>query len=299
MILGVFAVVLIIAFTPLTNVGVIGAISIAIFGFLFVAVASRIVGIVGSSSSPVSGMTIATILIVTVIFKMTGLTGTGGMIASLTVGAIICTALAVAGDISQDLKTGYLVGGTPWKQQVAMMIGVVASSLVIGFVLVVMDASFGMGSRELPAPKGVLMKIIIEGLMAGNLPWDLIFLGAATAVVIEFLGMNSLVVAVGLYLPVHISAPVMIGGLIRWLIDWSSKEEPLRKARQNTGTLFASGLIAGESLVGVIIAALIFFEWMSPEGQVATENQLVSLAVFLVVTLLLWVVSRRAKTMDS
>ncbi|MFD1425792.1 putative OPT family oligopeptide transporter [Kroppenstedtia sanguinis] len=298
-ILGVLALVLIIAFAPVTNVGIIGAISIAIFGFLFVAVASRIVGIVGSSSSPVSGMTIATILIVTVIFKMTGLTGTGGMIASLTVGAIICTALAVAGDISQDLKTGYLVGGTPWKQQVAMMIGVVASSLVIGFVLVVMDASFGMGSKELPAPKGVLMKIIIEGLMAGNLPWDLIFLGAATAVVIEFLGMNSLVVAVGLYLPVHISAPVMIGGLIRWLIDWSSKEEPLRKARQNTGTLFASGLIAGESLVGVIIAALIFFEWMSPEGQVATENQLVSLAVFLVVTLLLWVVSRRAKTMDS
>lgn len=298
-ILGVLALVLIIAFAPVTNVGIIGAISIAIFGFLFVAVASRIVGIVGSSSSPVSGMTIATILIVTVIFKMTGLTGTGGMIASLTVGAIICTALAVAGDISQDLKTGYLVGGTPWKQQVAMMIGVVASSLVIGFVLVVMDASFGMGSKELPAPKGVLMKIIIEGLMAGNLPWDLIFLGAATAVVIEFLGMNSLVVAVGLYLPVHISAPVMIGGLVRWLIDWSSKEEPLRKARQNTGTLFASGLIAGESLVGVIIAALIFFEWMSPEGQVATENQLVSLAVFLVVTLLLWIVSRRAKTMDS
>lgn len=298
-ILGVLALVLIIAFAPVTNVGVVGAISIAIFGFLFVAVASRIVGIVGSSSSPVSGMTIATILIVTVIFKMTGLTGTGGMIASLTVGAIICTALAVAGDISQDLKTGYLVGGTPWKQQVAMMIGVVASSLVIGFVLVVMDASFGMGSKELPAPKGVLMKIIIEGLMAGNLPWDLIFLGAATAVVIEFLGMNSLVVAVGLYLPVHISAPVMIGGLVRWLIDWSSKEEPLRKARQNTGTLFASGLIAGESLVGVIIAALIFFEWMSPEGQVATENQLVSLAVFLVVTLLLWIVSRRAKTMDS
>ncbi|GGA44210.1 oligopeptide transporter, OPT family protein [Kroppenstedtia guangzhouensis] len=297
--LGVFAVVLIIAFTPLTNVGVIGALAIAVFGFLFVAVASRIVGIVGSSSSPVSGMTIATILIVTVIFKMTGLTGTDGMIASLTVGAIICTALAVAGDISQDLKTGYLVGGTPWKQQVAMMIGVVASSLVIGFVLVVMDASFGMGSRDLPAPKGVLMKIIIEGLMAGNLPWDLIFLGAATAIVIEFLGLNSLVVAVGLYLPVHISAPVMVGGIVRWLIDCFSKEEPLRKARQNTGTLFASGLIAGESLVGVIIAALIFFGLMSPEGQVILENQLVSLAVFLGVTILLWAVSRRAKTMES
>ncbi|PTX59117.1 putative OPT family oligopeptide transporter [Melghirimyces profundicolus] len=292
---GVLAVIALIAFVPVTNVGITGAVAIAIFGFLFVAVASRIVGIVGSSSSPVSGMTIATILIVTMIFKFTGLSGQEGMIASLTVGAIVCTALAVAGDISQDLKTGYLVGGTPWKQQIAMMIGVVASGLLIGFVLVVLDASFEMGSRDLPAPKGVLMKIIIEGLMAGNLPWDLIFLGAATAVVIEFLGLNSLVVAVGLYLPVHISAPVMIGGVVRWLIDRFTKEDLVRKARQNTGTLFASGLIAGESLVGVIIAALIFFGIMGGDAPVMIENNLVSLSVFLAVTVLLWAVSRRGK----
>src|SRR5690606_37641725 len=206
------------------------------FGFLFVAVASQTVGIVGSSSSPFSVMTIATSLIETVLFKWTGMTGEAGMIAALTVGAIVCTALAFAGCISEVLKTGYLVGGTPWKQQVAMMIGVVASGLLIGFVLVVLDASFGMGSRDLPAPKGVLMKIIIEGLMAGNLPWDLIFFGAATAIVFEFLGLNSLVVAVGLYLPIHITAPVMIGGVIRWLIDTFTKEDALRKARQSTGT---------------------------------------------------------------
>ena len=293
--LGTLAIVLLIAFAPLTNVGMIGAVAIAVFGFLFVAVASRIVGIVGSSSSPVSGMTIATILIVTVLFKWTGMTGEAGMIAALTVGAIVCTALAVAGDISQDLKTGYLVGGTPWKQQVAMMIGVVASGLLIGFVLVVLDASFGMGSRELPAPKGVLMKIIIEGLMAGNLPWDLIFFGAATAIVFEFLGLNSLVVAVGLYLPIHITAPVMIGGVIRWLIDTFTKEDALRKARQSTGTLFASGLIAGESLVGVIIAALIFIGVTSGDAPVIMDSSWVSLAVFTVVTVTLWMVSRRAK----
>ncbi|OYD07207.1 OPT family oligopeptide transporter [Paludifilum halophilum] len=292
--LGTLAVILILAFTPMTNVGVVGAVAIAVFGFLFVAVASRIVGIVGSSSSPVSGMTIATVLIVAFIFKMMGMSGEHGMIAALTVGAVVCTALAVAGDISQDLKTGYLVGGTPWKQQLAMMIGVVASGLLVGFVLVVLHEAYGMGSKELPAPKAMLMKIIIEGMMDGNLPWDLIFLGAATAVVIEFLGLNSLVVAVGLYLPVHISMPIMIGGLVRWLIDFFSKEEKIRQARRDTGTLFASGLIAGESLIGVIIAILIAMNVPIPDSPV-TENGFISLAVFLVVTGLLWWVAQKAK----
>lgn len=131
--------------------------------------------------------------------------------------------------------------------------------------------------------------------MAGNLPWDLIFFGAATAIVFEFLGLNSLVVAVGLYLPIHITAPVMIGGVIRWLIDTFTKEDALRKARQSTGTLFASGLIAGESLVGVIIAALIFIGVTSGDAPVIMDSSWVSLAVFTVVTVTLWMVSRRAK----
>jgi putative OPT family oligopeptide transporter len=291
---GTLVTILVIAFAPLTNVGIIGAVAIAIFGFLFVAVASRIVGIVGSSSSPVSGMTIATVLIVTVMFKLSGMGGMTGMIAALSVGAIVCVALAVAGDISQDLKTGYLVGGTPWKQQLAMMIGVVASSMVIGFILVVLNASYHMGSQALPAPKAQLMKVIIEGLMEGNLPWDLIFLGATTAVVIEFLGLNSLVVAVGLYLPVHVSAPIMIGGVVRWVIDRFTKDEQLRRARQDTGVLFASGLIAGESLVGVIIAILIWAGVTIPENPV-TDNNYVTVAVFAAVTLILWWVARRAK----
>ncbi|TMZ42019.1 peptide transporter, partial [Klebsiella pneumoniae] len=168
-----------------------------------------------------------------------------------------CTALAVAGDISQDLKTGYLVGGTPWKQQLAMMIGVVASGLVIGAVLVILDQAYEMGSKELLAPKAVLMKTIIEGMMQGNMAWDLIFLGAAIAIVIEFLGLNSLVVAVGVYLPVHVSTPIIIGGAVRWLIDFFTKNEGLRRLRNDSGVLFASGLIAGESLIGVVIAILI------------------------------------------
>ncbi|MFC4076032.1 OPT family oligopeptide transporter [Salinithrix halophila] len=291
---GVLAVVLLLAFTPVTNIGIVGALAIAVFGFLFVAVASRIVGIVGSSSSPVSGMTIATILIVTFIFKLTGMGGMHGMVAALTVGAVVCTALAVAGDISQDLKTGYLVGGTPWKQQVAMMIGVVASGLIIGFVLVILHEAYGVGSKELLAPKAVLMKTIIEGMMQGDLPWDLIFLGAAIAVVIEFLGLNSLVVAVGVYLPVHVSAPIMVGGAVRWLIDFFTKEEGLRKLRNDTGVLFASGLIAGESLIGVGIAILIVAGIPIPAHPL-TDNGLVSLIVFMAVTLLLWYMAQRAK----
>src|SRR5690606_11769339 len=242
--LGVLVVVIILAFAPITNVGVIGALSIAVFGFLFVAVASRIVGIVGSSSSPVSGMTIATILLVPFLFKISGMSGVEGMVAALTVGAVVCIALALARDIHQDLKTAYLVGGTPWKQQLAMMIGVVASGLVIGAVLVILDQAYEMGSKELLAPKAVLMKTIIEGMMQGSMAWDLIFLGAAIAVVIEFLELNSLVVAVGVYLPVHVSTPIIIGGAVRWLIDFFTKDEGLRRLRKDAGVLFASGLIA-------------------------------------------------------
>ncbi|MDN4595468.1 OPT family oligopeptide transporter [Polycladomyces subterraneus] len=294
-ILGIIALILVIAFVPVTDVGIIGAVAIAVFGFLFVTVASRIVGIVGSSSSPVSGMTIATLIIVTVVFKFIGVTGQAGMVASLVVAAIICTALAVAGDISQDLKTGYLVGGTPWKQQLAMMVGVLASGLVIGFVLIVLNASYGLGSAALPAPKAVLMKVIIEGMMAGNLPWDLIFIGVALAVTIEFLGLNSLVVAVGVYLPVHVSVPIMVGGIVRWLVDIFTKDDKLRESRHETGTLFASGLIAGESLAGVIIAILIWLNLKSPEVTPKFDSQLLPLAVFALVALILWWVAGRAK----
>ncbi|MBM7647002.1 putative OPT family oligopeptide transporter [Scopulibacillus daqui] len=279
--------VIIIAVDPIVHVGLIGAAAIAVLGFLFVTVSSRIVGIVGSSSSPVSGMTIATLLIVALTYKLTGATGNAGIIMTISVAAIVCTAVAVAGDISQDLKTGYLVGATPWKQQIAMLIGVVSSSLVIGIVLYVMNAVYGMGSKALPAPKGVLMKILSQGIMNGQLPWDLIFIGAATAVVIEFMGLNSLTVAVGLYLPVHTSMPIMIGGAVRWLIEKSSKRKEDRQARQDSGTLFASGLIAGESLIGVIIAFLTFAKVPMPANIMLT-NGLVSVILFIIVIFSLW-----------
>ncbi|MBC2022795.1 oligopeptide transporter, OPT family [Listeria booriae] len=288
--IGIAVLIVVIAFDPFTNVGVIGALAIAIFGFLFVTVASRIVGIVGSSSSPVSGMTIATLLIVAIAYKSFGYTGTEGIILTLTVAAIVCTALAVAGDISQDLKTGYLVGGTPWKQQVAMMIGVMASGLVMGYILTLLDNAYGMGSEALPAPKAALMKILAEGILNGNLPWTLIFIGVAIAVVIEFLGMNSLVFAVGLYLPLNISATVMFGGFVRLIVNQviKHKKDKEKAVRIERGTLFASGLIAGESLLGVIIAFVISINPNIIPTEYLLTNQWLPFLVFLIVCALLY-----------
>ncbi|MBC1500517.1 oligopeptide transporter, OPT family [Listeria weihenstephanensis] len=288
--IGITVLIVIIAFDPFTNVGIIGALAIAIFGFLFVTVASRIVGIVGSSSSPVSGMTIATLLIVAIAYKSFGYSGTEGIVLTLTVAAIVCTALAVAGDISQDLKTGYLVGGTPWKQQVAMMIGVIASGLVMGYILTLLDNAYGMGSEALPAPKAALMKILAEGILNGNLPWTLIFIGVSIAVVIEFLGMNSLVFAVGLYLPLNISATVMFGGFVRLIVNQviKMKKDKEKAERIERGTLFASGLIAGESLLGVIIAFVISINPNIIPTEYLLSNQWLPFLVFLIVCTLLY-----------
>ncbi|EUJ46022.1 OPT family oligopeptide transporter [Paenilisteria rocourtiae] len=288
--IGITVLIVIIAFDPFTNVGIIGALAIAIFGFLFVTVASRIVGIVGSSSSPVSGMTIATLLIVAIAYKSFGYSGTEGIVLTLTVAAIVCTALAVAGDISQDLKTGYLVGGTPWKQQVAMMIGVIASGLVMGYILTLLDNAYGMGSEALPAPKAALMKILAEGILNGNLPWTLIFIGVSIAIVIEFLGMNSLVFAVGLYLPLNISATVMFGGFVRLIVNQviKVKKDKEKAARIERGTLFASGLIAGESLLGVIIAFMISVNPNIIPTEYLLTNQWLPFLVFLIVCTLLY-----------
>ncbi len=248
-----FAVIIVvIAFLPQFEVGILGAVIVALFGFFFVTVSSRLVGIVGSSSNPVSGMTIATLLLTTIIFKAMGYSGIHGMVASLTVGAIICSAAAMAGDNSQDLKTGYLLGSTPWKQQVAEIIGVVVPAMVIGYVLVLLNNTYGFGSKDLGAPQATIMMLVVQGIMNANLPWGLVFVGAASAVVVELLGIGSLSFAIGLYLPIHTSVPIMIGGLIKAMVDKVTKRTKTEET--DNGILYASGLIAGDALMGVIIA---------------------------------------------
>jgi putative OPT family oligopeptide transporter len=278
-------ILLLTAFLPQLNVGLIGALGIAVFGFLFVMVASRIVGAIGSSSSPVSGMTIATLLIVTSVYRAAGYTGMTGMVVSLTVGAIICSALAVAGDISQDLKTGYLVGSTPRAQQLAMIIGVLASGLVIGWVLVLLNHAYGFGTKALPAPKAVLMKMIVEGIMNADMPWDLVFIGAATSIVIELLGIEALPVAVGIYLPVHTSIPIFIGGLLRWFVTrFFARTEERENTVVERGVLLSSGLIAGESLIGILLAGLVSLHVSMPEKPMYGQG----LALFLFFLLTVW-----------
>ncbi|HBN07382.1 MAG TPA: oligopeptide transporter, OPT family [Cyanobacteria bacterium UBA8530] len=263
---GTVLIILAIAFLPQIPVQfgpmrIVVALCAAIFGFFFVTVSSRIVGIIGASSNPASGMTIATLLATAILFKAMGWSGQSGQIAAIAVGAIVCIAIAMAGDTSQDLKTGFLVGATPWKQQIALIIGVLASSLVIGSVVLVLHKATPLGSAALPAPQATMMALVVKGVMNGTLPWALVLVGCFASLTVELLGINSLAFAVGLYLPLGLSTSVMVGGLVRWVIEQrleASKKKGLSsaiaKSKVDNGVLIASGLIAGDALFGVVLA---------------------------------------------
>ena len=239
---------------PAIPVTLVGAIIVVIFGFFFATVSSRMVGLVGSSNNPVSGMAIATLLFATIILKLTGDVGAHGMQGAIAIGSIICIVAAIAGDTSQDLKTGYLLGSTPKKQQIGEVLGVVAAAFAIGGVLYLLDAAWGFGSEELGAPQAMLMKMIIEGVMDGNLPWALVFTGVFLAIVIEILGIPVLPFAIGVYLPVQLNACIMVGGLVRLGVEKYSAKKANKDAIVNDGVLFCSGMIAGEGLVGILLA---------------------------------------------
>ena len=204
-------------------------------------------------------MAIATLLIATLILKVTGSTGVAAMSSAIAIGSIICIVSAISGDTSQDLKTGYILGSTPKKQQIGEIIGVIASALAIGGTLYLLDSAWGFGTEELAAPQATLMKMIIEGVIEGNLPWALVFIGVFIAIVAEIIGIPVLPFAIGIYLPVHLNACVMGGGLIRLALEKSKKEEEEKKLIINDGVLFCSGMIAGEGLVGILLALLAVF----------------------------------------
>ena len=259
-VLGAIAVLtLLIWLIPAVPVNIFGALIIVVFGFFFATVSSRMVGLVGSSNNPVSGMAIATLLISTLILKATGMTGAAGMTAAISIGSIICIIAAISGDTSQDLKTGFLLGSTPKKQQIGEIIGVLASSLAIGGTLYLLDNAWGFGSEELGAPQATLMKMIVEGVMSAELPWGLVIVGACIAILIEVIGIPVLPFAIGVYLPVQLNACIMVGGIIRLCFDKMKKEENKKKEIVNDGILFCSGMIAGEGLVGILLALLAVF----------------------------------------
>ena len=286
---------------PAIPISLLGAIIVVIFGFFFATVSSRMVGLVGSSNNPVSGMAIATLLMTTLILKFTGDAGASGMQAAIAIGSIICIVSAIAGDTSQDLKTGYLLGATPKKQQIGELIGVIAAALAIGGTLYLLDSAWGFGTQELAAPQATLMKMVIEGIMGGNLPWGLILIGVFLAVFIEILGIPVLPFAIGIYLPVQLNACIMVGGLIRLFFD-KMKESDKKKGIINDGILFCSGMIAGEGLVGIILAILAVFgfgSFIDLSGIInlpTWASQIGSLVVFALIILCLLKFSLWKKT---
>lgn len=243
---------------PAIPVTLVGAVIVVVFGFFFATVSSRMVGLVGSSNNPVSGMAIATLLLATLILKLTGQVGVPGIKAAIAIGSIICIVAAIAGDTSQDLKTGYLLGATPKKQQIGEIIGVVAAALAIGGTLYLLDSAWGFGTQELGAPQATLMKMVVEGIMGGNLPWGLILIGVFLAVVAQVVGVPVLPFAIGVYLPVQLNTCIMVGGLVRLFFD-KKKDSDSKQRMVNDGILFCSGMIAGEGLMGILLAVLAVF----------------------------------------
>ena len=237
----------------------LAAILVVVFSFFFVTVASRIVGLVGSTSSPVSGMTIATLLGTSIIFVMFGLTSGPAKIAALTIGAVVCMAACTSGDTSQDLKTGFLIGATPRRQQIGELIGVLTSAAVLGFTLIMLYNAYGFagapspmtGREELPAPQATLMSFVVKGVIDKNIPWLLVGVGAAIAAIFELFKIPSLPAAVGLYLPLETTTPIFVGGLLRHYRDKASGEEA---SETDNGVLFSSGLVAGVGVIGIVLA---------------------------------------------
>lgn len=254
----VLAIAVVLWLVPAIPLNFFSALIVIVFGFFFATVSSRMVGLIGSSNNPVSGMAIATLLISTILLKNTGTDGIEGMTAAIVIGGIICIIAAIAGDTSQDLKTGFLVGATPRKQQIGEIIGCVVSAIAIGGILYLLSMAWGgYGTEALPAPQAMLMKMIVEGVMGGNLPWNLVLAGVFIAIVVEILGIPVLPFAIGLYLPIYLSLPMMAGGALRYYLEKRKyATEKDKNATVQSGVLYCSGLIAGEGIVGIMLAIL-------------------------------------------
>ncbi len=306
---GCLFLVLFMVLMPNLPVNFVSAVMIIVFGFFFVTVASRIVGIIGSSSSPVSGMTIATLMATCLIFVGMGWTGTAYQPIALVVGSIVCIASANAGATSQDLKTGYILGATPIYQQLGLLIGVFVSVLAIGGTMLLLHSSIGIGSKAMPAPQATLMSTLITGLLSNSLPWALVLTGMSIAAVVELCGVSSLAFAVGAYLPLSSTTPIFIGGIVKHYVEQRNGANEAEN-EAGAGALFSSGLIAGGAMTGILIAVLTGMT-MTVAGKTVTiastlntgiaermgeAGNLVALFCFLAMAFTLyWVATKNAK----
>lgn len=307
--IGVGLIVLFLGIVPVAFAGIdsifprlVAAVCVMIFAFFFVTVASRIVGLVGVTSNPTSGMTIAALLGTSVIFLALGWTDLLGKATALTVGCVVAIAASISGDTSQDLKTGYLLGATPRRQQIGELVGVLTSATFVCLAVILLESSFGFGGEELPAPQAALMKLVIEGVLDQQLPWVLVGIGVLIAFACELARIPSLPFAVGVYLPVSTMVPVFFGGMLRWWMEKTSSSVEESEDRREKGILMGSGFVGGEGLLGVGIAAVAFvqsrkpdgfgYEWMGPHWV----SQLVGAAVF---ALFIWLFARRTQQRDA
>lgn len=257
----IFAAALVFALSillPMIKIGVAGALMAVLFAFFFAVVSARICGIIGASNNPVSGMTIATLLFVTSVLKATGLTGNQGMLTALITGAIVCVGISVAGGTGQALKTTYIIGGTPRKIQIGMYLGVIIGALAAAGAMLLLINTYGIGGETgVAAPQATLMSMVVKGVMTAELPWSLVLIGATFGIMIELMGLPVLPVALGIYLPIHLSSGILVGGMVRVLVDKKFKtDETKLKAQTEKGILLSSGLVAGDALIGIVIAAI-------------------------------------------
>lgn len=284
----VVVIIIAIWLVPAFPVNPLGALIVVVFGFFFASVSSRMVGLIGSSNNPVSGMAIATLIIATLALKATGTDGTTGMVGAIAIGGIICVIAAIAGDTSQDLKTGFIVGATPKTQQIGEIIGVVVSSAAIGFVLYLLNEAWGYGTEQIPAAQATMMKMLVEGIMNADLPWPLIFTGVFIAIVVEILKVPVMPFAVGMYLPFSLSAGIMAGGIVRYIVERIKGTDQEKKERADRGVLFTSGLIAGEGIMGIVLAVLAVLELDGAITLPFSLPQIGSLVIFILLLFYLY-----------
>lgn len=275
---------------PMIHVGIVGSILAVIFSFFFAVVSARICGIIGASNNPVSGMTIATLLFVTSVLKSIGYVGNNGMMVAIIVGGIVCVAVAVAGGAGQSLKTTYIVGGTPKYLEIGMYIGIVVASIAAGAAMLLLIHTYGIGGdKGIPAPQATLMSMVVKGVMTAQLPWSFVIIGAMIGVMCELMGLPVLPVALGIYLPIDLSAGILVGGIVRTFVDKKfKKNEPQGKIQAEKSILLASGLVAGDALMGIVIA---IFAALNLSGKIGigasfmsniTQNHWTALIVFFI-----------------
>lgn len=270
----------------------VATLCVIVFAFFFVTVSSRIVGLVGVTSNPTSGMTIASLLGTSALFLALGWTDDEGKLGALTVGAVIAIAASIAGDTSQDLKTGFLIGATPRRQQIGELVGVLTSAAFVCMAVIALDGAYGFGTQELPAPQATLMKLVIEGVLQSSLPWGLVLIGVGLALVAEVLRIPTLAFAVGVYLPVATMVPVFLGAMLRRGVERSASTDEARADSREKGILFGSGLVGGEGLLGVLIAVIAVVSGAAPAGfgsaWAGPLAPVVALAAFAVLGFVFW-----------